>query len=152
MTAPHEALESVAERARRALRDNEESRPQAPVEGRGPLPAASPEPTWQETVGLVQRRVEAIRLVRELEPRRLSFRQRVAELSSRLARTETDSVHYAQLLERLAEAHGHLVRLEGQIEEAQHLIRSSEWLLDLLTDPTRAGGSPAGEELKPLAR
>lgn len=170
MTAPQESLESVAERARRALRDNEVARPQAqqPVREAEPV-AREPRqmdreappraPAHREPGGgapgaveLLERRMWAIQLVRELEPQRSCFRQRVQELSRRLAQTPTDSVHYAQLLQRLAEAHGELTSLDVQVEEAQHVIRSTEWLMDLLTDPTRSQGQPAGQERDTVAR
>lgn len=237
MTGPNEGLESIAERARRALRDNDEARVQAQliaqearsqaqnqslrvqearieearrlamearaqavmmgnesgqqeesqvtqpawmqslIASRGqaspdpeplatpapqpvampqaphPAPAPAAEPLWHQPrpaepepgAGLVDRRVEAIRLVRDLEPRRSCSRQRVQELQGRLNVTPTESVHYAPLLQRLAEAHAELSRLEGRIEEAQHIIRSSEWLMEMLTDPTRPWDRPGSQ-------
>lgn len=182
MTVNQEALESVAERARRALRDNDEARFQAqhvPREAQPQMmapqhPARPPAPqsevvpvqpqaeqAWHRppeqgaaagTLELLQRRMSAIHLVRELEPQRTCFRQRVQELSQRLAQTPTDSVHYAHLLQRLAEAHGELSQLEAQVEEGQHVIRSTEWLMELLSDPTRSWGRPAGREQNSVAR
>ncbi|MFZ5824485.1 MAG: hypothetical protein ACOY94_09165 [Bacillota bacterium] len=173
MTAPQESLESVAERARRALRDNEEARlqaqqalretqpqtppllqagPQAQTEAVPQAPVHLGHEATPGTMELLERRMWAIQLVRELEPQRACFRQRVQELSRRLAQTPTDSVHYAQLLQRLAEAHTELSRLEGQVEEAQHVIRSTEWLMELLSDPTRTWARQAGQERDHIAR
>jgi hypothetical protein len=256
MTAPHDPLESLADRARRALRDNDEARNQVqmiaaevraqsqqettpfrparsgesgnalaedrmaearrqaaeagamaqkPVRQSEPVlligrsqpergeptpvpiaptwdkPAATPDvpvpdravaaapeepaPVWHrevpaprllppepQTAALVERRMQAIRLVRDLEPRRNCFRQHVQELQQRLTRTPTDSVHYVALLGRLSEAHAELSRLVAQMEEAQHVIRSTEWLMEVLTDPTRTWSRPAGEEMAAGAR
>lgn len=175
MTAPQESLESVAERARRALRDNEVARLQVQqvdreaqeADRRAQQTDREPQPQPQvpapahlkpgdggasSTLELLERRMCAIQLVRELEPQRSCFRQRVQELSRRLAQTPTDSVHYAQLLQRLAEAHGELTRLEGQVEEAQHVIHSTEWLMELLSDPTRSWGQLESQERDSIAR
>lgn len=105
-----------------------------------------------EAPSLLERRMQAIHVVRELQPRRSCFRERVQELQGRLSLTPTDSIHYAQLLQRLAEVHAELNRLEGRMEEAQHTIRSTEWLMEMLTDPTRSRGRKAGEELETVAR
>lgn len=126
-----------------------------------PTPAPAPDPGFSsvpqmlepsETGSLLARRMGAIHVVRELEPRRTCARQRVQELQQRLSQTSTDSIHYPQLLQRLAEAHGELNRLEAQIEEARHIIRSTEWLMELLTDPTRSWGRHPGEEMEKVAR
>lgn len=181
VTTPQEALDSIAERARRALRDNDEARLQiqqmaheedAPpprtrlqaAQGQGqPLravrevEAAQPpaaKPAWGEhpdegperPADQVERRMRAINLVQELEPRRTCFRERVQELSQRLATTPSDSVHYASLLQRLAEAHAELVWLEERVEAAQHAIRSTEWLMEMLSDPFRRWERPARQE------
>lgn len=179
MTTPQEGLESVAERARRALRDNDAARIQAqqmareaaleedalseeavpdremavmhhgPGQNRSEVAAdrdeaaVAPLHQWDgydrvDVVHWLDQRLQAVHLVRELEPRRACFRQRVQELSRRLGQTPTDSVHYADLLERLAEAHRELSHLEAHVEASQHLIRSTEWLMELLTDPARA--------------
>ncbi len=169
MSAHQEALESIAERAKRALQDNAEARlqsmgpkpevarpaapeahahPAAPV---GPITGA-PRPVVPEPSGpplrasdLIEQRIHAIHILRELDPKRFCFRQRVEELSRRLVHTPGDSVHYGDLLQWLAEAHAELRRLESQIEEAQHVVRSTEWLVDMLTDPTRRPTTPECE-------
>lgn len=153
-----EPNESVYPHGERPVRNTEPAAPlvMAPVpelqEVQAPMPQSPvrmPE-SRADAASLVDRRMRAIYQVRELEPRRTCFRQRVHELQQRLSHTPTDSVHYAHLLARLAEAHGELNRLEGHIEEAQHIIRSTEWLMEMLTDPTRSRGRPAAEELDTL--
>lgn len=133
MAQPQEALDSVAERARRALRDNDaahlQAQAQARVEERQAPPFGSP-------AALIAERMRAIARVKELEPRLATSRLRANELSQRLTSTPTDSVHYAELLRWLAEVHAELRELEGEYEEAQHVIRSSAWLMKMLADPT----------------
>lgn len=104
-----------------------------PPQGLAAWPAASGEQRLDAEI--VARRVQAIQLTRSLEPRLRCSRKLVQELSRRLGQTATDSVHYEGLLRRMREAHGELRWLEGQMEEAQHVIRSTEWLMEMLADP-----------------
>ena len=132
MAQAEEALNSVAERARRALRDNEPvnvppAQPEAQRASRGAAAGSAAD--------LIAQRIQAIARVKELEPRLASARARAAELSQRLTSTATDSVHYAELLRWLAEVHVQLRQLEAEYEEAQHVIRNSAWVMDLLADP-----------------
>jgi hypothetical protein len=157
-----DASESVADRARRALQDNDGTKalPLLPAGG-GPFPpppadqdpavatepsaAPKPPPSGPATlpdIHLVTRRVEAINLTRGLEPRLRCCRDLVRELSQRLGQTATDSVHYEGLLARLRKAHAELRWLETQMEEAQHVIRSTEWLVEMLADPLPAWKGP----------
>lgn len=142
MSQAHETLESVAERARRALRDNEAANLQAqaqsaPRAAEGTHREGAP---IQQGIGtpseLINQRIRAIARVRELEPRLASARARAADLSQRLTSTATDSVHYAELLRWLAEVHTQLRQLESEYEEAQHVIRNSAWVMHLLADPS----------------
>jgi|GEM_PF-2964431 len=155
MSTHEEALESIAERARRALQDNLEARHQshAPAvealrQGAKAARQADPEPSPKlaaqplRAPDLIEQRLHAIQVLRELAPKRTCYRQRVDELSRRLVNTPGDSIHYGDLLQWLAEAHGELRRLESEIEEAQHVVRSTEWLVDMLADPTRTPTSP----------
>ncbi len=135
MVQAEETLTSVAERARRALRDNEPAvaQPQAQAysePARSARSAAAPSPAE-----LIQQRMQAIARVKELEPRLASARARAGELSQRLTSTPPDSVHYAELLRWLAEVHVQLRQLEAEYEEAQHVIRNSAWVMELLADP-----------------
>lgn len=133
MAQAEEALNSVAERARRALRDNEAAHLQHQV------PAEAPRAARGAAAGtpaeLIAQRIQAIARLKELEPRLASARARASELSQRLTSTATDSVHYAELLRWLAEVHVQLRQLEAEYEEAQHIIRNSAWVMDLLADP-----------------
>lgn len=157
-----EALESIAERARRALRDNEAARIQVQmlaeslpdrveptalagseeaeagsgVEGQA-VPAVTAE-SWGEWSRLLWERAQAIGVIRGLGPQLSCYRQRVQELSQRLSQTTTDSIHYGPQLQRLGEAHLELRRLEERFEGARHTINTTEWLVQLLMDPTPA--------------
>lgn len=167
MIGSREATESVsvAERARRALQDNEGTRatpllppggspfpppPSGEAPSGEPGPPAAPKPQGSGPVAipdiqLVTRRLEAINLTRGLEPRLRCCRELVRELSQRLSQTSTDSVHYEGLLTRLRKAHAELRWLETQMEEALHVIRSTEWLVEILADPMphwKNSGSP----------
>jgi len=138
MAQPQEGLESVAERARRALRDNEAANLQSQVrtaESTEPLRPRPPRVAGS-AAELIAARIQAIGTVKELEPRLASARLRAAELSQRLTSTPADSVHYAELLRWLAEVHGQLRQLEQEYEEAQHVIRNSAWVMKVLADPT----------------
>ncbi|MEW8978145.1 MAG: hypothetical protein AB2385_07040 [Symbiobacterium sp.] len=142
MAQAHEALESVAERARRALRDNEAANLQVQAQAlarpteNGQTSRAPALTGFGSTAELIAQRIQAIARVKELEPRLASARARAADLSQRLTSTATDSVHYAELLRWLAEVHGQLRQLEAEYEEAQHVIRGSQWVLHLLADPS----------------
>lgn len=166
VASPPEALESIAERARRALRDNEAARIQvqmladnlpdlaepdavassepaappaagiAPVAGES-LPAVTAE-SWAEWSRLLWERSQAISLVRGLVPQLSCYRQRVQEISQRLGQTTTDSIHYGPQLQRLGEAHLELRRLEERFEGARHTINTTEWLIQLLMDPAQS--------------
>ncbi len=133
MAQAEEALNSVAERARRALRDNEAANLQAQTQPEVARPARAS--AAGSPADLIAQRIQAIARVKELEPRLASARARAAELSQRLTATATDSVHYAELLRWLAEVHVQLRQLEAEYEEAQHIIRNSAWVMQLLEDP-----------------
>ncbi|MBY6277067.1 hypothetical protein [Symbiobacterium thermophilum] len=133
MAQAEEALSSVAERARRALRDNEAAPPQPPAHVDSPRPVRSP--AAGSPTELIAQRMQAIARVKELEPRLASARARAGELSQRLTSTPPDSVHYAELLRWLADVHVQLRQLEAEYEEAQHIIRNSAWVMQLLADP-----------------
>jgi len=80
-------------------------------------------------------RLQAIAMVRELEPRRACYADRVKELSRSLTNLPEHSVHFRTVLDRLREAHGEWQVLEEQLQAAQYVIRSTQWLVDLLADP-----------------
>jgi hypothetical protein len=135
--------ESLRERARRALLDNPDPEftvPQvgpvpmhgpAPMSGTG-LPSAEPSAMAEE----VQLRLRAIDLVRDQEPRRACYADRVRDLSKTLMQLPGDSVHYRAVLEKLSEAHAEWMALEERLWAATYIIRSTQWLVDRLTDPT----------------
>lgn len=163
--------ESIAERARRALSDNPEfrsgtERPDRPmateqevaaglatvVEFQPPTsaPAAEPAPAQaaapaDDYPSLVAHRLRAIALVRELQPKRRCYQLRVKEMSERLMRTPGESVHYTSVLRWLGEAHEELRRLDGRIEAAQHVLRTTEWLVEMLADPFGAAANGSCE-------
>ncbi len=145
--------ESVRERARRVLQDNPD--PSA-LEGqaRGELASfrssGQGDPARGQDGGAVaayareiERRMQAIHLVRELGPKRACYGDRVRELSRHLASLSGDSVHYRNVLERLREAHQEWLALEQKLWEAADVLRSTQWLVDLLADPSAESG--AGE-------
>lgn len=129
MSAPQEANESLADRARRILKDNPEPQLQHQQQIQPPLEGSN----YTE---LIELRLRAIRLLRELEPKRACFGARVRELSRSLAETPGESIHYRSLLERLREAHGEWVQLEERLWAATYVVRSTQWLVDLLSAPT----------------
>lgn len=114
--------DTLKERARRVLMDN-------------PDPAAAPPVAPAVHVDEINLRLKAIRTVRELEPKRVCMSERVRDLSISLVETSGDSIHYKTLLEKLKEAHEELQRLEERLWAANHAIRSTQWLIDLLADP-----------------
>lgn len=115
--------DSLKERARRVLMDN-------------PDPAAHPPAGPAFHADEIELRLKAIRTVRELEPKRVCMSERVRDLSISLVETPGDSIHYKTLLEKLKEAHEELQRLEERLWAANHVIRSTQWLIDLLADPS----------------
>lgn len=96
-------------------------------------PAPAIEPSSSE--GHIASRLRAIAMVRELEPRRACYADRVRELSRSLTHLPEHSVHFRTVLDRLREAHGEWQVLEEQLQAAQYIIRSTQWLVDLLADP-----------------
>jgi len=121
MATHPEPSESLKERARRVLADN----PDAPDAG-------APEALGY--ADLVEMRLKALRQLHETEPRRACCADRVRDLSRTLAETSGDSIHYRSLLEKLREAHDEWLRLEEKVWAARHLIRSTQWLLQILSD------------------
>jgi len=125
MSALTEANESLKERARRVLMDN-------------PEPPAHAAPDTGSYAEQVELRLRAIRLMRDMEPKRACYGERVRDLSRSLAETAGDSIHYRSLLEKLREAHEEWLRLEERLWAANYIIRSTQWLVDLLADPALA--------------
>lgn len=111
--------------------------PQASQAARAPqapqAAEAAAEPS--STAGHIADRLQAIAMVRELEPRRACYADRVKELSRSLTNLPEHSVHFRTVLDRLREAHGEWQVLEEQLQAAQYVIRSTQWLVDLLADP-----------------
>lgn len=131
MSALPEASDSLKERARRVLLDNPE-----------PLAHSTPDPgAYSDQVEL---RLRAIRLMRDMEPKRVCYGERVRDLSRSLVETPGDSIHYRALLEKLREAHEEWLRLEERLWAASYIIRSTQWLVELLADPI-LGASPNAE-------
>lgn len=130
MAALQESNDSLKERARRVLMDN-------------PEPPAHANPSLAGHADEVELRLRAIRLVRDLEPKRACYNERVRDLSLSLVETSGDSIHYKALLEKLREAHEEWLRLEEKLLAANYVIRSTQWLVDLLADP----GSAAVKEV-----
>ena len=127
--------ESLRERARRALLDNPEQEHSAVPPAAQPVAQASPAeadgPSDQ-----IELRLRAIRLVRDQEPKRACYAERVRDLSRALMQLPGDSVHYRAVLEKLQEAHAEWLALEEKLWAANYTIRSTQWLVDLLADPT----------------
>lgn len=156
MAAAPEAHESLRERARRALMDNPD--PELLLAAVPPNPgsqAATPAaqasqapPTFDppSNAGHIANRLQAIAMVRELEPRRACYADRVRELSRSLTHLPEHSVHFRTVLDRLREAHGEWQVLEEQLQAAQYVIRSTQWLVDLLADPYTGSREVAGGE------
>jgi hypothetical protein len=155
MAAAPEPQESLRERARRALLDNPDpaSLPPAPPApparvaaaglGAGNEPGGTSDPAIHPG-DQIQERLSAIRLVRELEPKRACYADRVRDLSRTLTQLSGDSVHYGAVVDKLREAHAEWLQLEERLWAAHYIIRSTQWLVDLLTDP--AEGKEAGHE------
>jgi len=131
MTTLHEAPDSLKERSRRALLAN--SRAVEPAHG----PTAFEVPVNNEEIAeQVDLRLRAIRLVRDLDPKRARCAERVRELSRSLAATPGDSIHYRAVLDRLGESHEDWLELEERLWSAHYVIRSTQWVIDLLTCST----------------
>lgn len=150
MAATHEAQESLRERARRALLDNpaHEAPPEASLPARH-----EPDPTYMDvdpglgsTADQIELRLRAIRMVREHEPRRACYADRVKDLSHTLMQLPGDSIHYRAVLEKLQEAHGEWLALEEKLWAATYVIRSTRWLVDLLADPAASEREVSGHE------
>jgi hypothetical protein len=138
MAAVPDPQESLRERARRALLDNPDPAAQvAAVPAAGGDAAANGE--------LIQERLKAIRLVRELEPKRSCFADRVRDLSRTLTQLPGDSVHYRAVLDKLRDAHAEWLALEERLWAAHYVIRSTQWLVDLLANPLEEGKEPGSE-------
>lgn len=90
----------------------------------------------------VELRLQAIRTVRDLEPKRACQSDLFRVLTRRLQDTPNDSIHYEELLQQLRVAHGELRNLEQELWKANHRIRSTQWLVELLGDP-HASGEPS---------
>lgn len=133
MAAVQEATETLKERARRVLLDNSEPQTQ-------PVTEAS---RYTELIDL---RLRAIRLVRDMEPKRACYNERVRALSHNLVEVPGDSVHYRNVLDKLREAHQEWLNLEEMLWAANYVIRSTQWLVDLLADPG-AGPAELGREV-----
>lgn len=116
---------SLGERARRALQDNVQHLARTPGEG-------------ADYTELIARRLGAIRVMRELGPKKDCYGRQVRDFSCHLAELDGDSVHYRSVLEKLREAHEEWLRLEERLLEAGYIIRSTQWLVDLLTAPGEA--------------
>ena len=147
MAAAQEAHESLRERARRVLMDNPEHETLAAVTA-PTRPEATTEPEATGTADEIGERLQAIRLVRELEPKRACYADRVRDLSRTLLQLPGDSVHYRTVLQRLQEAHEEWQTLEEKIWAANYIIRSTQWLVELLADPGihgKEGGQPHEE-------
>ncbi|HYG60376.1 MAG TPA: hypothetical protein VD902_20080 [Symbiobacteriaceae bacterium] len=133
MAAAQDAQDSLRERARRVLMDNHpEQEPAAHAPAR---PEAEPSGTGEQ----IALRLQAIRLVRELEPKRACYADRVRDLSRTLMQLSGDSVHYRTVLQKLQEAHEEWQDLEEKMWAANYILRSTEWLVQLLADPTEQG-------------
>jgi hypothetical protein len=102
-----------------------------PVSPAGPDPAMDPQSTAEQ----IQQRLQAIRLMRELEPKRACYADRVRDLSRQLTQLPGDSVHYRAVLDKLRDAHSEWQALEEKLWAAQYVLRSTQWLVDLLADP-----------------
>ncbi|HYF94718.1 MAG TPA: hypothetical protein VD969_21095 [Symbiobacteriaceae bacterium] len=141
MAAAQEGPESLRERARRALLDNPD--PALPVVTHpGAALAAEPSSTSEQ----LEQRLKAIQLVRDLEPRRACYADRVKELSRSLTQLPDHSVHFRTVLDRLREAHSEWQVLEEKLQAAHYVIRSTQWLVDLLADPFGSDREVAGSE------
>ena len=144
MAAAQEGHESLRERARRALLDN----PEIPLQPQASLVPAQPAAEPGSHTEQIELRLQAIRVVRDLEPRRTCFAERVRDLTRSLVELPFDSVHYGAVLEKLQEAHVELRTLDEKLWAATYMIRSTQWLVDLLADPAAPGGrevAAAGE-------
>ncbi|MGE5673753.1 MAG: hypothetical protein ACM3XM_07675 [Mycobacterium leprae] len=126
---PEAAVEPEAE-AEPECRLEEESHQAAHLRVPGP----------NEYARLLHQRLHAIRVIQEREPEQLCAGRRVRELSKALAETPGDSVHYRAMLHCLREVHEEWLRLEEEIAAANHIIRSTQWLVELLAEPPRRGG------------
>lgn len=125
MASMQEGAGSVRERMEQALRDNPERSDRT---GKASdLPACSQ---------LVETRLRALQTVRDLEPRRVCYADRVRDLKQTLANTPGHSAHFDTLLEKLREARTELLKLEQQLLAASYDIRTTKWLVDLLADPS----------------
>ncbi len=129
MAALPEPNESLKEKALKALEANWEA-PPAPAR---PAPASG---GYAEEVEL---RLLAIRTVRDLEPKRSCQSELFRILTRRLLDTPSDSIHYEELLQQLRVAHAELRRLEQELWKANHKIRATQWLVELLDDPGAPG-------------
>lgn len=136
MAAAQEHSESLRERARRALLDNPDPEYTAPAPGAQAGVTSTGTAESSGTTDQIDLRLKAIRLVRDLEPRRACYAERVRDLSRTLMQLPGDSVHYRNVLEKLREAHGEWMALEERLWAANYIIRSTQWLVDLLADPT----------------
>lgn len=148
MASAQEAQESLRERARRALMDNPDHEPPtSPPPLAVPPSRAEARAEWEGDPGSaaeqIDLRLRAIRMVREHEPRRACYAERVKDLSQSLLHLPGDSIHYRSVLEKLQEAHGEWLALEEKLWAATYIIRSTQWLVDLLADPAtgREGAS-----------
>jgi hypothetical protein len=130
VTTLHDAPDSLKERARRALLANE-----MPTESVQPVHAPDITINCAEIAEQVDLRLRAIRMVRDLEPKRVGCADRVRELSLSLGITPGDSIHYRSLLDKLGETHEDWLELEERLWSAHYLIRSTQWIVDLLTCP-----------------
>lgn len=131
MAAAQEGSESLRERARRALLDNPDPVMVA-VAQNAAIPASESTSTTTEQI---EQRLRAISLVREMEPRRACYADRVRDLSHSLTQLPDHSVHFRTVLDRLREAHAEWQVLEEKLQAAHYIIRSTQWLVDLLADP-----------------
>lgn len=121
----------------------------APVAGTQAATSAAPSPAEGRTepadlAALVLERLKAIRAMQELLPKQTCSSQRVRELSHTLATTSGESVYYRSILDHLREAHEEWLDLEEQLWDADHIIRSTQWLMEMLAEPTRRGHGGVG--------
>lgn len=136
MAVLHEPGESLKEKALKALEANHDT------------PSAPPKGANAATYGdEVEQRMRAIRMVRDLEPKRACQADMVRSLTRQLMDTPGDSIHYSDMLEKLRQAHDDWLHLEQKLWAANYIIRSTQWLVDLLADPGTEAAKEAGSSL-----
>lgn len=147
MAVPHDPAQelSLKERARLALTANPQgSEEERPAPRSRELAGARPEGSYTE---LVELRLQAIQQVREMAPRRACYGEWIHDLEQSLSQIPRHSVHYRPTVQRLLEAHEEWLELEERLRAAHEVIRSTQWLVNLLTEPSVASASTQSKEV-----